>query len=216
MALQIVGAGVGRTGTESLKLAFEQLLGGRCYHMLEVIQHPEAAHYWASAGRGEMPDWDEVFDDYVAAVDWPVAAYWPELSAAYPDAPVLLSTRRSAEEWYRSASNTIFAIDPTTMPGGPDPALFAGIFGRFTFDIGDPHAAMEAYERHNRDVRASIAPDRLIEWQPGDGWAPLCRALGLPEPSEPFPHVNTTEMFRERLLDLSSGGGASAAPSTDG
>jgi hypothetical protein len=204
MALRIVGAGVGRTGTESLKLALEQLLGGRCYHMLEVLSHPEAADYWASAGRGEMPDWDEVFDGYVAAVDWPVAAYWPELSAAYPAAPVILSTRASAEEWYRSASQTIFAVDISQMPG--DPAFFEGMFSRFTFELGNPQAAMAAYEAHNQKVRESIPPERLVEWQPGDGWAPLCRALGVPEPDDAFPHVNTTEMFQQRLEGLSAAG----------
>ncbi len=206
MTLRIVGAGVGRTGTESLKLALERLLGGRCYHMLEVLAHPESVTYWASAGRGQMPGWDKVFDGYVAAVDWPVAAYWPELSAAFPDAPVLLSTRASAEEWYRSASQTIFAIDPSKMPGAGDPAFVEGMFSRFTFELHNPQAAMEAYEAHNRKVRESIPPERLIEWQPGDGWASLCRALGVPEPGEPFPHVNTTEMFRQRLADLGAAG----------
>lgn len=206
MTLRIVGAGVGRTGTESLKLALEQLLGGRCYHMLEVLSHPEVVGYWASAGRGEMPDWEEVFDGYVAAVDWPVAAYWPELSAAFPDAPLILSTRASAEEWYRSASQTIFAFDPSKMPGGPEPAFFEGIFSRFTLALDNPQAAMEAYEAHNRKVRETIDPSRLVEWQPGDGWGPLCRALGVPEPEEAFPHVNTTEMFQQRLAGFSAAG----------
>jgi hypothetical protein len=202
MTLRIVGAGVGRTGTESLKLALEQLLGGRCYHMLEVLSHPASVTYWASAGRGEMPDWDQVFDGYVAAVDWPVAAYWPELSAAFPDAPVLLSTRASAEEWYRSASQTIFAFDLSKMPGAADPAFIDGMFSRFTFELGNAQAAMDAYEAHNRKVRESVEPERLVEWKPGDGWAPLCQALGVPEPAEPFPHANTTEIFRQRLAEF--------------
>ena len=158
MTLRVVGAGVGRTGTESLKLALEHLLGGRCYHMLEVLAHPESVTYWASAGRGEMPDWDQVFDGYVAAVDWPVAAYWPELSAAFPDAPVLLSTRASSDEWYRSASQTIFAIDRSKMPGAAEASFIQGMFGRFTFDLGNPQAAIEAYEAHNRNVRESGGP----------------------------------------------------------
>ncbi len=202
MTLRIVGAGVGRTGTESLKLALERLLGGRCYHMLEVLSHPESVRYWASAGRGQMPDWDQVFDGYVAAVDWPVAAYWPELSAAFPDAPVLLSTRASAEDWYRSASETIFAIDASKMMGAADRAFIDGMFSRFTFELGNPQAAMEAYEAHNRQVREAVEPERLVEWKPGDGWAPLCQALGVPQPEEPFPHVNTTEMFRERQAEF--------------
>jgi hypothetical protein len=199
MTLRIVGAGVGRTGTESLKLALEHLLGGPCYHMIELISHPEAMPYWAAAGRGEMPDWNQVFDGYVAAVDWPVAAYWPELSAAFPDAPVLLSTRASAEEWYRSASQTIFTVARSKVPGGGDTSFIDGMFSRFTFELDNPQAAMAAYEAHNRKVRESIEPHRLIEWTPGDGWAPLCSALGLPEPEEPFPHTNTTEMFQQRM-----------------
>ena len=202
MALHLVGAGVGRTGTESLKIALERLLGGRCYHMLEVLSHPESVDYWAAAGRGEIPEWDQVFDGYVAAVDWPAAAYWPEISAAFPDAPVLLSTRNSAEEWYRSASQTIFALDPSMMPGFNAPGFVEGMFGRFTFELDNPRAAMDAYEAHNRRVRESIEPGRLIEWQPGDGWKPLCQALGVPEPEDPFPHVNTTDMFRQRLGGL--------------
>ena len=39
--MRVVGAGLGRTGTSSLKLALEQLLGGRCYHMTEVFGRPE-------------------------------------------------------------------------------------------------------------------------------------------------------------------------------
>jgi hypothetical protein len=211
-----VGAGVGRTGTESLKLALEQLLGGRCYHMIEVITHPEAVPYWAAAGRGEMPDWDEVFDGYVAAVDWPAAAFWPELSAAYPNAPVLLSTRASAEEWYRSASQTIFSIDRSKMPGGPDPTFMQGIFSRFTLDYANPQAAMDAYEAHKRRVRESIPSHRLIEWQTGDGWGPLCRALGVPEPETPFPHANTTEAFRQRLAEFGLRSGASVRDAGSG
>ncbi|MHB1925339.1 MAG: sulfotransferase family protein, partial [Acidimicrobiales bacterium] len=180
------------------KLALEQLLGAPCYHMLEVLQHPEAVPYWTAAGRGEMPDWEAVFDGYAACVDWPAAAFWPEISAAYPDALVLLSTRASAEEWYRSAAATIFAIDPASMPAG-NADLITGIFGRFTLDINDPEAAMAAYHAHNQAVRDSVPASRLIEWQPGEGWGPICRALGMAEPDEAFPHVNTTAMFQERL-----------------
>ncbi|MGH9093961.1 MAG: sulfotransferase family protein [Acidimicrobiales bacterium] len=197
MVLRVAGAGVGRTGTESLKLALERLLGAPCYHMLEVIQRQQFAP-WSAAGRGELPDWDEVFAGYAAAVDWPAAAYWPEIAAAYPDAIVLLSTRTSAEEWYRSASATIFAI-----PDGPgDADVMAGIFGRFGADPRDPEAAMAAYEAHNQRVRDTVPSGRLVEWQPGDGWAPLCAALGLPVPDEAFPHVNTTAMFEQRLQEM--------------
>ena len=56
-----------------------------------------------------------------------------------------------------------------------------------------------AYERHNAEVRAGVAPDRLVEWQPGDGWEPLCRALAVAVPDEPFPHRNTAAEFQAML-----------------
>src|SRR6516162_9916476 len=99
MPLQVVGAGLGRTGTHSLKLAIEELLGAPCYHMLEVLAHPEHIREWQRAVRGEMPDWDLVFDGYVAAVDWPTAAFYDELMEVYPEAIVLLSSRDDAEAW---------------------------------------------------------------------------------------------------------------------
>ena len=45
-------------------------------------------------------------------------------------------------------------------------------------------------------VRAAVPPERLVEWQPGDGWEPICDALGVPVPDVPFPHANTTDDFR--------------------
>src|SRR5207247_9478223 len=112
--------GVGRAGTRSLKLALEELLGGSCSHRLEVFQHPDHVPLWQGAANGDMPDWDTLFAGYVATVDWPAASFWPELSAAYPDALVLLSVRESADEWWRSADHTIFEV--TRRPAvGTDP-----------------------------------------------------------------------------------------------
>src|SRR5882672_8609763 len=108
MSLRIVGAGLPRTGTSSLRLALEQLLGGRCYHMSVIPGHPfDLGTGWNGALAGDTPDWHQVFAGYVAAVDWPASLFWRELSAAYPEALVLLSVRNSAEEWWHSADETI-------------------------------------------------------------------------------------------------------------
>ena len=74
--LRVVGAGLGRTGTLSLKVALERLLGGACYHMAELFSHPEHVPLWHAAARGSMPDWHALFRGYRAAVDWPVASFW--------------------------------------------------------------------------------------------------------------------------------------------
>jgi hypothetical protein len=200
VTLRVVGAGLGRTGTHSLKLAFERLLGAPCYHRLEVLAHPEHVAAWRHAIDGDAPRWDELLAGYRAAVDWPVAAFWDELSVAYPDAIVVLSVR-DADSWWSSASRTIFDVQRREPP--PDPTLQAFssmvtalLTRRFTPHWSDADAAIAAYERHNEQVRATVAPERLLEWRAGDGWAPLCAALDLGVPDEPFPHVNTTSEFR--------------------
>jgi hypothetical protein len=202
MGLKIIGAGLGRTGTHSLQLALQELTGGPCYHMLEVISHPEHIATWHAAITGEnpMPDWDELFAGYVAAVDWPAAAFWRELAAAYPGAPVLLSTRPT-DAWWKSANATIFEVgrqEPSDDPlFGPQQRMIHDMFAmRFTERWRDEASAKAAYEAHNASVQSEVPADRLVEWQPGDGWAPLCAALGVAEPDTPFPHVNTTDDFR--------------------
>lgn len=199
MTLRVVGAGLGRTGTLSLKEALERLLGGRCYHMLEVLGHPEHVPIWHAAIRGEDVDWQQVFGGYVATVDWPGGALWREIADAYPDALVLLSTRSSAQEWWRSADRTIFEAMRREPP--PELAEWRAMAGdmltlRFTEHPLDEESATAAYDAHNAAVRALVSPERLVEWQPGDGWEPLCAALGVPVPDEPFPHVNSTAEFR--------------------
>ncbi len=194
MSLRVVGAGLGRTGTLSLKLALERLLGAPCYHMVAVFEHPEHIPVWHAAARGEPVDWRALFAGYAAAVDWPVGSFWPEVTAEFPDALILLSTR-SAESWWQSASQTIFPASAEAA-GTPWHAMWMELAqSRFTTRLDDRVAAIAAYERHNADVRARAPQQRLVEWTAKDGWGPLCRALGVPVPDEPFPHANSTEEF---------------------
>jgi hypothetical protein len=203
MALRVVGAGLGRTGTLSLKYALERLLGSPCYHMSEVFQQPTHVPLWHAAARGEAIDWQELFRGYAAAVDWPVGSFWPEVSAAFPDALILLSTR-SAESWWRSASQTIFPFSAKAA-GSPWHDMWMELARRrFTTQLDDRAAAIAAYERHNADVRVRAPKQRLLEWTAEDGWGPLCRALGVAVPAEPFPHANSSAEFRERHGDGAS------------
>jgi hypothetical protein len=208
MGLQVIGAGVGRTGTTSLKVALERLLGGRCYHMYEVFQHPEHLDVWRSAVDGRLPDWRLVFDGYTATVDWPGAAFWRPLRARHPDALVLLSTRESAEAWFESAEPTIGVA--LTRPPTPETAAWHDMAVRlvqstFTAVPFERTAAMRAYEDHNQRVRAEVPSARLLDWQPGDGWEPLCERLGIAVPDEPFPHLNTQDDYLRVLARAEPG-----------
>ena len=164
--------------------------------MFVAAQHPDHTQVWHDASLGKMPDWVEFFHDYGAVVDWPACAFWPEIRAAYPDALVLLSVR-DADAWWQSASTTIF----TTFEGRNSERqdmLDALFENRFTSRIDDREAAIAAFEAHNARVRESVPASQLLEWQAGEGWEPICRALDLAVPSEPFPHTNTTEEFLAR------------------
>ena len=198
--LQVVGAGVGRTGTHSLKLALETLLGGTCHHMVEVFAHPDEVPVWTNAIDGRPVDWGELMKGYTAQVDWPGASFWPELSAANPDALVILSLREP-DSWFTSCSDTIFAGMGVMVEGGDEwmKALVRLFNERFSDQIDDRAAMTAAFERHNEAVRTTIPAERLLEWTASDGWEPICERLGLAVPDEPFPKVNTTAEFRAML-----------------
>lgn len=196
MALRVVGAGLPRTGTFSLKTALETLLGGPCYHMLELVQNLEHVPTWHDAVRGRMPDWATFLSDYSATVDWPASLFWREISGAFPDAIVLLSVR-DAESWWESVSRTVFNVQ---VPISPEwRAMVDDLEAqRFTARTGDRAAAIAAFEQHNDAVRKAVPAGRLVEWRAGEGWEPLCSALGVAVPDEPFPHTNTRAEFIAR------------------
>ena len=200
MTLQVVGAGAGRTGTHSLKVALEQLLGGTCHHMVECFGRPEQIAGFTAAAGGAPVDWTALMADFTAMVDFPGSLFWREIAAANPDAPILLSTR-DADGWYTSASNTIF-VSMDSAPPEMQPwmqTVKRMLHDRFSDDFENKEAMIAAYEAHNAAVRAEVPPQRLIDWTAGDGWGPICAALNVPVPDEPFPVTNPTKEFREMI-----------------
>ncbi len=204
MSLSVFGAGWGRTGTSSLKLALEQLGFGPCHHMSEVMGNPNQMQHWSDIANNEIVDWNAVFDQYHSACDWPSSHYWRELAEFYPDAKIVLTTR-PGEEWWKSYSNTIMAGLKAADEGANDPML------RFLFEISEKMflktancryddkdkfiKAMNEYEGIVRDY-FSKQPERLLVFSVKDGWEPLCEFLGVPVPSSDFPRTNDTEQFK--------------------
>jgi len=201
VTLRLIGAGLPRTGTSSLREALRRLLDAPVYHMSETFAHPEHAATWVAAIGGSPPVWDTFLAGYAAGVDAPFSNCWRDLAAAYPDAPVLLSHRGSAAVWYRSMAATVLPRTREILKrddGDPLVPLFRVLFGDLFSDADDPEDVMAGYERWLGEVRAEIPPTRLIEWQPGDGWEPICRALEVSVPRLPFPHENRTADYLAR------------------
>ncbi len=119
MSLRIVGAGLPRTGTSSLRVALEELLGGPCLHMSAIPGHPfDLGVGWQAALTGHPTDWHELTAGFVAAVDWPASHFWQELSDANPDALVLLSVRESAQVWWESMNATVLPVARMALAAG--------------------------------------------------------------------------------------------------
>lgn len=205
MALEVIGAGLGRTGTLTLKTALEVLGFGPCHHMIEVFANPAQVPFWNRAADGEPVDWDEVYGPYRATVDWPGCHFYAALAARYPEAKVILS-RRDADRWYESISETILSsMRQMGLCDGPAPADHPMHFGgviipqrTFAFDFSRENV-IDAYERHNAEVVATIAPERLLVFEAAEGWEPLCAFLDVPAPAEPFPRTNSREEFWDHV-----------------
>jgi hypothetical protein len=200
MTLRLIGAGLGRTGTLSAKLALERLGFGPCYHMVEVFKNPAHIPIWERANDGHAVDWEALFVGYASTVDWPACKFWGDLIKAYPDAKVLL-TVRDPEAWYESAAKTIFQIDErvaTSEVGRLQiPMARKVVHGTFPKGLGDKAHCIEIYRRHNEDVQRALG-SRVLTYDVADGWVPLCAFLGVAVPDEPFPKTNSAEEFRTR------------------
>lgn len=203
MTLQVIGVGVGRTGTYSLKLAIEQLGLGPCHHMEEVLLNP-AQHVplWAAAVAGRA-DWAKTFQGYASAVDWPTAGFYRELLAAYPTAKFIL-TERDPDRWVESFSATIYKLmagaDQAPQDMQPWFEMAQGVISRNGFPPGLETADLrQAFLAHNDAVKATIPADRLLTFQVREGWEPLCAFLEKPVPAEPFPRSNDRGEFWDRV-----------------
>jgi len=206
MSLKVVGAGFGRTGTLSLKVALERIGFGPCYHMVEVFPRPEHVAMWHRLAFEQSMDWDEIFRGFHATVDWPAARWWREIAAHFPDAKVLLSVRDS-EAWYKSVTDTIYQPMKSPAPDGvPELVRLQSEMARKailgeTFDnrFEDKAHAIEVFRKHNQAVRDAIDPARLLVFDVREGWGPLCRFLEVPIPDEPFPRLNDTATFQAMM-----------------
>lgn len=198
MTLEVIGAGWGRTATNSLKLALEQLGYGVCHHMWEVAHDQDRlVPLWNAALDGK-PNWPALFENNRAAVDWPVAGFWREIATYYPDAKVILTTR-SAESWCASISETILKVvlDPEVLPEPARPVarMARRVVLRSIGEDFSPLALKARFRAHESEVKDSIPADRLLIFSPSDGWHPLCSFLGRPAPDAPFPRSNARDEF---------------------
>tara|TARA_B100001123_G_scaffold207754_1_gene235323 strand:- start:53 stop:754 length:702 start_codon:yes stop_codon:yes gene_type:complete len=209
MSLKIIGAGFGRTGTLSLKVALEQLGYGPCHHMKEVMLNNDQAEWFSQASKGVEVDWHEVFNKYSSAVDWPAAAYYQELADSFPDAKIVLGVR-DPDAWYESVENTIFRV----IPNFPKWVRFIfprsdKVFnmiektiwqGEFSGQFEDKGTAIQVFNERIETIKKMFPPERLLIHTSKDGWEPLCEFLDVEIPETPYPWVNDSAKIKRAIL----------------
>lgn len=213
MSLTVIGAGFPRTGTASLKTAFEMLGLGKCYHMSEVFPRPDDWAAWCDAVDHKPVDWDKVFDGFGATTDAPACHFYKEIAEHFPEAKIVLSVR-DPDRWFESTQSTI--LSPAIMGrfNSLPPELMT-MMHKIGWHPEDPENHDRDYMiarmlRHNEEVKQTVEPGRLLVFNLSEGWEPLSDFLGLPVPDEPFPHVNSTEEFKKMLASVPSFEGADA------
>lgn len=217
--MKIIGAGLPRTATLTLKIALEMLGVGPCYHMVNILTDMSLVPQWADALNGRA-DWNKVFDGFEATVDYPGAHFYREIMDAFPDAKVVL-TVRDGDAWVRSMHDTIWGSlygdtlmhDLAMATIRIDPAfasyaeLMRAIFARSGLHADTPAdrapaLSAAAMERRNEEIRQFVPQDRLLVWSPADGWEPLCEFVGAPVPQMPLPHANDAKTFADRTIAM--------------
>jgi hypothetical protein len=212
MGLKVIGTGQARTGTTTLKLALEHLGFGKCYHMYELMNHPDHLIYFEKAERGEIVNWDQLFTDYYSACDYPIVGFYKQILEKYDDAKVIHTTR-DAESWFKSMTDTVFwAIKPSPgrmfnmmirLPFSStlrkrlnilkfNERMVSKFFGE---DFKNKEEVIRNFNEYDKQVFNTIPKEKILVYDVKNGWEPLCKFLKVPVPSIPFPKSNTKDEF---------------------
>jgi len=199
MELKVIGFGLGRTGTYSLKTALEQLQLGPCHHMERVAQNMSVQLPLWNKVLNNPTNFEAVYEGMQSAVDWPTAAFYKELYESYPNAKFIL-THRSKESWAESYGSTIYKL-LTDRENTPAPVqewlnMVVKVIEKSGFSMGlDFEGLAERYEAHNKAVLDLIPTEQLLVYQVSEGWEPLCKFLEVESPTMEFPRTNNREEF---------------------
>ncbi|KAF2497374.1 hypothetical protein BU16DRAFT_457607 [Lophium mytilinum] len=199
--------GLPRTCTTSIKAALQELGIGPCHHLLDpMFQFERIAK---SAALLAEPNKEkrqkmlrELFDGYEAALEMPVSACVDDLVEMYPDAKFILSYRENPDVWLKSyegmgldVRGNLYRAIVYFMPGAASSSdLLRNWTRKYNRNFGIPDKpCKELFYFHNNWVREVVPKQKLLEFHPKMGWAPLCKFVGKDisiAGNRPFPRLN--------------------------
>lgn len=212
--MQVIGAGLPRTGTASFSEALRILLQAPIYHGgTQVTLGPEADICgWIdilSSLPAKTPGESERqaallrqrLDGYAAVTDSPACGFGPKLLELYPEALVICTTRDPAS-WERSMAAianvaTMWFLRAVLLPLPTMryfPDYVNGLRQQYLHIYGEAEPlSQDVYHKHVAWLKREVPADRLVFFDVRDGWEPLCKALGKDVPDIPFPKINDSE-----------------------
>jgi hypothetical protein len=198
--MKIIVAGFSRTGIYSLQAALAKF-GYRSYNFFAMMNNFKNGHLdmWNNfmEGKAQM-DWQKLLAGYDAVTDLPMCIYWREMMDAFPDAKVILTTREP-EGWWNSWMAAVESQEGTLdrlvfLPRFKAADRIAENWDRNWFRIEpgqyEREGAIARFNEHNEEVRTTVPPEQILEFNVREGWEPLANFLGVSVPKEPFPHEN--------------------------
>jgi Sulfotransferase domain len=214
--VELIGAGLPRTGTLTQMEALDILGLVPCYHWINILADLDTqVPLWDGAIDGSV-DPATILDGYRSTVDWPGGFFWRQLLDSFPDAKVLLSVR-DPERWEPSFRETIvdmcFGESMIRLLSSARAQVderwrrYLELVDKMfwsqqgTFPEGhSPEYLMEAFVAHNEEVKRVVPAERLLVWEVSEGWEPLCEFLDVPVPDQSLPHANDRATFLDRVI----------------
>ncbi|KAH8881331.1 hypothetical protein GQ53DRAFT_848344 [Thozetella sp. PMI_491] len=217
--MEVICVGLPRSGTESLQHALMLLGYDYTYHGWDIVYDSEchspgwvrlARKKWYGDTTGDCSisaaEFDEILGHSVAVTDAAASVFAADMIAAYPDAKVILNTRKNVEAWQRSLDDTLIHANESWgfwIASLLDRECFWAwhVYERFLWPLlfRAPDGQMAKAIRRNAKwvarehcnmIRGLVSRERLLEWDIEEGWEPLCKFLGKPVPDIDFPHAN--------------------------
>jgi hypothetical protein len=205
--LRVIGAGLPRTGTTSLKVALEILGFGPCHHMNKIVRTPHRILEFIRAYDGEEIDFHKLMEGYGSTLDIPTSDFYKEIHQAYPQAKIILTVRDTSEKWFESFQNTVGILITSRFHYFCTYLLrflhslqimLGKIYKRWNKEFGPITPSF--HDQYNRRVMNENKEGEILVYNVKEGWPPLCKFLEVDIPQNiPFPNVNDTKEFTRKI-----------------